>query len=91
MVDNIKENGLIITWTEWVFIRGLMEDATWVNTKTTRNMGTESTNGLMDVYTSDNGCVENNTGLVSIRQQILSLNTVYGKKVNVSSGSKAKQ
>jgi hypothetical protein len=51
MVDNIKENGLIIIWTEWEFTHGLMADAIWENIKMTRNTDMEFTNGLMDVFT----------------------------------------
>jgi hypothetical protein len=48
MEDSIKENGLITTWMAWVSIHGLMEDATWENTKTIRNTDMVFTSGLME-------------------------------------------
>jgi len=55
MEDNIKESGLITIWTEWVFILGLMADATWVSIKMIRSMDMVSTNGPMVDFILDNG------------------------------------
>jgi hypothetical protein len=60
MEDSIKENGLIITWTTWVSIPGLMVDATWESTKTIKNMAMVFINGLTEGSISVNGCEENN-------------------------------
>ena len=54
-VVNIKENGLITTWMVWVFTHGLMEDATWVNTRMIRSMDMVSINGPMVGFTLVNG------------------------------------
>ena len=77
---NIKENGSTIIWTAWVSTLGLMEDATWANTKTTKNMDMVSINGPTEDYTLDNGCVENNMDLVYIKQPKPLSNMVFGKK-----------
>ena len=60
MEDSIKASGLIITWTTWVSIPGLMVDATWASTKTIKNMDMVYTNGLTEGSISVNGCEENN-------------------------------
>jgi len=51
MEDSFKENGLTTIWKAWVCIPGLMVDAIWANTKMTRNMDMEYTNGLMAEFT----------------------------------------
>jgi len=68
MEDSFKENGLIITWMEWVFTPGPMVAAIWASIKTIKRMDMEYINGLMEESTLDNGCVENNTDLVHIKQ-----------------------
>jgi hypothetical protein len=83
MVASIKVNGLIIIWMVWEYILGLMADVIWVNTKMIKSMDTVSTSGLMVAFTLDNGCVENNTVLVSIKQQKLPSSMVFGKRANV--------
>jgi len=80
MEDNIKENGLIIIWMVWECIPGLMEDVTWVNTKTTRSTATVSTSGPMVDSTLVNGCMESNMVSVFIRQLKPVLNMASGKK-----------
>jgi len=60
MVDNTKENGSTIIWTELVFTHGKMEDSTVVSTKMTRNTGMEFTLGQMVVHTLDIGAVVSN-------------------------------
>lgn len=42
-----KVNGSTTTWTEWASTLGKMEDVIWASIKMTRNMVTESINGLM--------------------------------------------
>ena len=83
MVASIKVNGLIIIWMVWVFTLGLMADVIWVNIKMIKSMVTVSTSGLMVVFTSDNGCVENNTVSVSIKLLKLPSSMVFGKRANV--------
>ena len=55
MEDNIKVNGLITIWMVWVFILGLMADATWENTKTIKNMDMVFTSGQMEDFILVNG------------------------------------
>jgi|APFre7841882793_1041355.scaffolds.fasta_scaffold444390_1 hypothetical protein len=50
MAGNFKENGSTITWMEWESTHGQMEDATWENIRTIKNMATEFINGLMVDY-----------------------------------------
>ena len=87
MEDSIKESGLTTIWTIWVSIPGLTVGATWVSTKTIRNMDMEFTSGLTEDFTSVNGCVENNTASESTKQLKLTSNMVSGKKVKESNGS----
>jgi len=68
MEDNFKENGLKTTWKAWVFTPGPMADATWANTKTTKSMDMEFTNGLMEEYTLDSGGVVNSMDSVCINK-----------------------
>jgi hypothetical protein len=87
MEDNIKESGLTTTWTTWVSIPGLMVVATWVSTKTIKNMDMEFTSGLTEDFTSVNGCEVNNMASVSTKQPKPISNMVFGKKVKESNGS----
>jgi len=87
MEDSIKENGLIITWTTWVFIPGLMVDATWASTKTIKSTDMVSTNGLTEGSISVNGCEENNMVLEFTKLLKLISNMAYGKKGKESNGS----
>ena len=87
MEDSIKASGLIITWTTWVSIPGLMVDATWASTKTIKNMDMVYTNGLTEGSISVNGCEENNMVWGFTKQLRLISNTDYGKKEKESNGS----
>ena len=71
---------------EWASTLGQMVEATWVNTKTIRNMDMESINGLTEDCTLVNGNEENNMDSVSTEPQKLHLNMVYGKRENVLNG-----
>lgn len=91
MEDSIKVNGLTTIWTAWASTPGLMEGVTWANTKTIRNMATESTNGPTEDSISAVGCVANSTGSAFTKQQILSSNMVSGKKASALNGLKDRQ
>lgn len=90
MEDSIKASGLIITWTTWVSIPGPMVVATWASTKTIKNTDMVSTSGLTEDSISANGCVESNMDSVSTKLLKPISNTVSGKKVKESNGSRKK-
>lgn len=87
MAVSSRGHGKTTIWTVSEFILGLMVANTLASTKMIRNMGMESTLGLMAGCIAAAGPKVNSTALGSTQSETARKNSVSGRMANELSGS----